>query len=912
MPAMVSRPLEIRAVSEFLQSAAHQPAGLVIEGEPGIGKTTLWLSGVEQARDSGFRVFTARVGQAESMLAYAAVADLLRGVDATVFAELPDVQRLAVDWVLLRAGRNDHPTDQRVVAAAFVAVFDHLAAHSPVVLAVDDVQWLDQSSRDVLAFAARRFHGPVGLLLTERSDTDGASTASWLRLSTSDDIERLRVGPLSLGGLHVLISGRLGRSFPRPTMVRIAEISGGNPFFALELARAVEVGSSNAHNGLPDSLSELMRLRIGRLDSDARKLLLAAASAAEPTVELLSAVTDTPIESLGEAEAKGIVTIDGDLVRFTHPLLAQSVYTDASRAERRVIHRSLAKAVTQPELKARHMALASSRANPETLEALDAAAGAARARGAPAAAAELTDLALGLGGDTPVRRIHAAAHHWQAGNLERARTMLEPTVDLLPPGSRRATALNLLAAMRIHDNSFLSAVDLLKRALIDAEGNEALRVHTILMLSFAQLNTGEFDESLRNAEQAVAQADTLGIAALTSQALAVSAMVRCMCGLGVDEPSLQRALELEDPHDDAPIAFRASANNALMLAYTGRLDDAHAAMHAVRQHCVERGAEADMMFVSVFSTLIHIWRGDFAGAALVAEETTERAQQLGGDHMQVIATTLQAVVATFTGQEVDARDAAHAALDLAKRCGSPRLADWSSISLGLLEVSLGKYEDALAVLQPLLSRFDAVPGTEIITSAYLPDAVEAMVSLGRSAEAEPLIEALEHNGRRLDRPWMLAVGARCRGMWLAAKGDVDAATRAVKDAMAEHDRLPMPFERARTQLLLGQLQRRRRQKESSRATLREAMQAFEAMGAPLWANRAAAELARAEAVPTHDLTLTPSERRVAELAASGMTNKDVATALFISPKTVEANLGRVYRKLGINTRAELGRIIGHS
>lgn len=910
MPAMVSRPLEIRAVSEFLRSAAHRPRGLVIEGEPGIGKTTLWLSGVEQARSTGFRVFTARVGQAESVLAYAAVADLLRTVEATVLAELPDVQRLAVDWVLLRAGREDHPTDQRVVAAAFAAVFDRLAARTPVVIAIDDAQWLDQSSKGVLAFAARRFNHPLGLLLTERSDSDAGSAVTWLRLPEPDGIARLRVGPLSLGGLHVLISERLGRSFPRPTMVRIAEISGGNPFFALELARAVDVGSSNAHTGLPDSLSELMRLRIGRLNSDARKLLLAAASAAKPTVELLAAVTGAPVESLGEAQAKGIIAIDDNLVRFTHPLLAQSVYTDASPAERRAIHRSLADAVTQPELKARHMALASARAKPETLAALDAAAVAARARGAPAAAAELTDLAIGLGGDTPVRRIHAAAHHWQAGNPERARAMLEPTVDQLPAGGRRATALNLLAAMRIHDNSFLRAVDLLKRALVDAEGNQPLRVHTLLMLSYAQLNNGEFDESLRNIEHAVTQADELGIPALVSQALAVSTMVRCMCGLGVDTPSLQRALELESPDDDAPIAFRASANSALMLAYTGRLDEAHAQMLDVRQHCVERGAETDMMFVSVFTTLIQIWRGDFANAALVAEETTERAQQLGGDHMRVIATTLRAVVAAYTGSEDHARDAGQAALEIARRCGSPRLADWSSISLGLLEVSLGKYEEALAILQPLLSRFEAVPGTEIITSAYIPDAVEAMVSLGRSGEAEPLIEALEHNGRRLDRPWMLAVGARCRGMWLAAQGDVEAATRKAQDAMAEHDRLPMPFERARTQLLLGQLHRRQRQKESSRATLREAQQAFEAMGAQLWAKRAAAELARAEAVATRDLMLTASERRVAELAASGMTNKDVATALFISPKTVEANLARVYRKLGINTRAELGRIIG--
>jgi DNA-binding CsgD family transcriptional regulator len=157
---------------------------------------------------------------------------------------------------------------------------------------------------------------------------------------------------------------------------------------------------------------------------------------------------------------------------------------------------------------------------------------------------------------------------------------------------------------------------------------------------------------------------------------------------------------------------------------------------------------------------------------------------------------------------------------------------------------------------------------------------------------------------------MLAVGGRCRSMWLTARGDVEAAARKAHDAMAEHDRLPMPFERARTQLLLGQLQHRQRQKEHARATLREALHTFEAMGTPLWADRARADRARADVVPTHDRRLTPSERRVAELAASGKTNRDVAAALFISPKTVEANLAHIYRKLGIKTRAELGRIIG--
>jgi DNA-binding NarL/FixJ family response regulator len=231
--------------------------------------------------------------------------------------------------------------------------------------------------------------------------------------------------------------------------------------------------------------------------------------------------------------------------------------------------------------------------------------------------------------------------------------------------------------------------------------------------------------------------------------------------------------------------------------------------------------------------------------------------------------------------------------------------------LGFLEVSLGNYEAALTTLTPLRAMLEAFPeSTEVITAFYVPDAVEALIHLGRLGEAEPMIVALERNGERLDRPWMKATGARCRGMLLAARGDVNDANGAVERAMAEYDRLPMPFERARTQLLAGQLQRRQRQKDQAATTLREALKMFEDLNTRLWADRARDELARADVGTRRMSNLSPSEQRVAELAASGMTNRDVAAALFISPKTVESNLARIYRKLGIHSRAELGRHMG--
>jgi ATP/maltotriose-dependent transcriptional regulator MalT len=278
-----------------------------------------------------------------------------------------------------------------------------------------------------------------------------------------------------------------------------------------------------------------------------------------------------------------------------------------------------------------------------------------------------------------------------------------------------------------------------------------------------------------------------------------------------------------------------------------------------------------------------------------------------------LATSLRAEVAAYSGDAAAARRAVDEALDIARRTGTFRLAERVLATLAFLEVSLGNYDAALTALRPVLTRFDAASTpTELPSAVYLPDAIEALIQLDRHTEAEPLIAALEQNGSRLDRAWMRAVGARSRAMLLAARGDLDGAHRAAQTAMAAHQELPMPFERARTLLLVGQLERRLRKKESASASLQESLDTFERLPVPLWAERARAELARANVGPRQNGQLTPSEQRVAELAASGMKNRDVATALFISPKTVEANLARIYRKLGIKSRAELGRHIGRT
>ena len=292
-------------------SADVQPSGLVIAGEPGIGKTTLWLAGVARARDRGFRVLSTRADEAESVLSYAAVADLLEDVEPEVIAALPELQRVAVDRVLFARGSEGPPTDQRVTASAVASVVSALAVEQPVLLAIDDAQWLDVSSQAALAFAARRLSGRVGILLTGRAHAAEPDPGRVVATPNAGCRQQAPRRPLSLGALHTLIFDRFGKAFPRPTMVRIAEVSGGNPFYALELARGVDGRSTSRDAVLPSTLAELVRLRTGHFDGEVGDMLLAACSVADATVDLLADATRLPVERVVELlegpEREGIV-----------------------------------------------------------------------------------------------------------------------------------------------------------------------------------------------------------------------------------------------------------------------------------------------------------------------------------------------------------------------------------------------------------------------------------------------------------------------------------------------------------------------------------------------------------------------------------------------------------------------------
>ncbi|OBA84793.1 hypothetical protein A5642_25605 [Mycolicibacterium mucogenicum] len=901
---------ESRVISEFLASA-RWPAALLLEGEAGIGKTTQWLSVIDQAGALGIRVLAARTAAAESVLAYASLADLLGDVEAAVLADLPGPQRMAMDRVLLRGtGDDDEATDPRAVAAGFVSVVERLADESPVIIAIDDLQWLDTSSRQVVAFAARRLVGRIALLGTVRTEPQHSAAVSWLQLPRVDAVSRIRLQPLSLGKLHGVLVDRLGLSLPRPTMVRIHEISGGNPFYALELARTTGGAAPPGEMSWPGTLAELVQDRIGRVGADAREALLVVACAATPSVELVAQVTDSTTDDvvavLESAESNGIVGIDGERIRFTHPLLAAGVYVAATPTQRRATHRRLAAAIDEPELHARHLALSVTRGDPHTLQALDIAAERALVRGAPAAAAELLDLATGLGGDTPERRIRQANHHYNAGDADRARALLNRTVGEDVSGPIRAQAFSLLGAIEIVDRSHSGAARLLECALAEAAADLAAQVQILVPMSFALYNIDHRELAARRIDDAVARANRLGQPGLLSQALSMRTLIQFWLGSGVDEESLQRAVDLDEGDPATSVFFLPRMHRAILLSCTGRLDEARAEFRIVRQQCIDGGVETDQNFVAINTVHNELWQGDLASATLLADDAMERAVHLGGFH-HTAALVMRARCAAYAGKEEAARDAVREVVATVPLSECFILTGEAIMALGFLDVSLGNYEAALEVLEPLLSTFaDRRRATEIYVAEWLPDAVEVLVGLGRLAEAEPLVEALEVNGRRLDRAWMLAVGGRCRALLLGAQGHVDQAAAEAEHALTEHDRLPMPFERARTLLVLGQLQRRQRRRAVAVATLQEALAAFEGLGTPLWAEQARRALGRIDERSDRGAVLTASERRIAELVASGMSNREVAAKLFVSAKTVEVHLSRIYRKLGIRSRAELG------
>ena len=352
MSSLVGRDSELGAVETFLSS--ERPCALAIVGEPGIGKTTLWQVAVEEARAQGARVLIARPTESEARLPFAGLADLLADVPDELFAQLPEPQRVGLDAALLRAA-STRPPERRVVGAGFLTLLRALAGESEVVCAIDDLHWLDASSAAVVEFALRRLgEDPVRGLFSVRAAE--LARAPIPALERDRQVEHLELGPLSVAALHRVLTQELGRAFPRPTLVRIAQATGGNPLYAIEIARELDRRGEHDISGrvpVPQGLDALVRARVRALPAETRDALLRAATLARPDTETID-----PVE-LAPAEEAGLVRVEVDgRIEFVHPLFASAVYSAAPAARLREAHRAAADLARDPEERARHLALA--------------------------------------------------------------------------------------------------------------------------------------------------------------------------------------------------------------------------------------------------------------------------------------------------------------------------------------------------------------------------------------------------------------------------------------------------------------------------------------------------------------------------------------------------------------------------
>ncbi len=899
MSDVVGRDAELRAVEAFLGPRDAGPRVLAIAGEAGIGKTTLWTSAVEDARATGSAVLVARPVESEARLSFVGLADLLSGLPDDVFVALPSPQRAALDVALLRASARRAPA-RRLVGTALLSLLRALAREQDVVVAVDDLQWLDTPSAAALEFALRRIGDePIRAVLSFRPEGEEHSPVS--ALMSEGRVESIVLGPLSVAALHRVLARELGQAFPRPTLVRIATASGGNALHAIEIARLiVRTGDAASFFDLPvpESLRSLVAARVRSLPVSTRNVLLESAMLAKADLGVLDA------EALAPAEEAGLVRIRSDeRVEFVHPLYASAVYASASTARRRATHRRLADVVEDKEERGRHLALGCAGRDERVALEVEEAAEFARLRGAPDAAAELTELALRLLPPASLRhdelRLRLAEHLYLASDFWRASGVLDELCRSLEPSDLRARALLALSEIDYWRFGESASLVLCERALADAR-DPLLRARCFVGIASA---AGTVD--LPRAADAARGALELLEASLDPEpglfAAALAARVRTdlFLGRGFDASSAAKALELEAEDPPAVVDGRVVFKLGQWCRYVDDFDGARARYAEAEAQAQAEGDESSVANILLNRVILETWAGELAAAMKLARRMVEAFAQQGVD---IEAGRLwQAYVDAYAGRVEEVRLAARV-VDSTE----PIVVGLWSRSLGLAELAAGDPEAADRHLADALEHFDAVDFREPAIWRVHGDAIEAALSTGNPERADRLLDRFEEGARASRIPWSLAVSARCRGLVLAAAGELESALDHVERALVEHERCPMPFERARTLLARGQILRRLKRKREARASLERALEVFAQIGADLWASRTEDELRRV-AVRRAPEELSATELQIARLAASGLTNKAIAEQAFVSINTVEANLRRAYRKLGIRSRAQLAR-----
>jgi len=902
---LVGRDAELGAVRGLVDGLADARGGaLLLRGDAGIGKTAL-LEGAREMAPAA-TVLACQGIESESHLPFGALRDLVWPViDAR--AELPRPQQDALGGAL--ALGPPAPGDRLAVCVATLGVLEAAAESGPVVALVDDAQWLDDASRECVAYAARRARGRLAVLLTLRS---GEGIEGW------DGIPALEIGPLDRGAAGDLLDDRVP-GLAGDVREAIATAAGGNPLALVELPAALSPQQRRGDAPLDQPLApgrgleRVYSARLAGLPEDTRAALLVAAACDSGELAAVAAAAralGSSAAALQAAEAAGLIELHEDRLTFGHPLVRGAVYHGAAAPQRRAAHRALAAAI-EGDARAWHLASAAVGPDEEAAAALEELAGVAAARRAYAVAADALDRSARLSEDparSASRLLGAGASSLAAGRAPEAAAFAEQASARAGDPVTRAGAEHLRAVVTLWSGRVVEARELLEASADGAaSAHPAMAALILADASFACCAAADCPRALELAERARGLLDHDADPAVRAPVLAVLSWALILRGeSGRARPLMQEAIDLAptlDPFSPAAQLVLIALNCRLPFEdYEAVLADALARADGARESGSLYALPMPLATAAQAADRLGRWDAalDLCADAIAAAEET------GQWGPAATAAAVRARLVAARGQEGQCRADAASALALAESSGVASMAAYAHGALGFLELSLGRVEGAIEELE-LTERLLAAGRMEEPTIIpWAPDLIEAYVRAGRHEPARRVLATLERQAESAGTGGAAALAERCRGLLAAGDFD-DHFARAL-----EHDaRSPMPFERARTHLAWGMRLHRARRRVAARERLREAARAFGALGATAWADTARAELRAAGGRQRRPLgdELTAQEERVARAAGRGATTQEIAAELFLSPKTVEFHLGRAYRKLGVRSRAELATVI---
>jgi DNA-binding CsgD family transcriptional regulator len=913
---LVGREPETAVLVGLLAEAAEgRSAALALRGEPGIGKSALLELAIERAQD--FRVLRAKGIESEAEIAFSGLQELVRPVVGLVDG-LPERQRAVLAGAL--ALGPPVPGDPLAVRAATLSLLAAAAEEKPVLIAVDDAQWLDPGSAEALAFAARRFDSEgICTLLAIRDGEPGAFD--------STGVPELTVGPLAEDAARTLVQCARETEIDPAIAQQLVSVAGGNPLALLELPSALSAGQLSGRAPLQEPLPVGARVqrafagRLARLPSESREaLLIAAASGHGEHVAVAAALR---AYGLGEAalappERAGLIAIADGRIAFRHPLVRSVVYERASGRQRRAAHSALATASEgSGDRRAWHRAAAATGPDETVAAALEKAGVRAAARGAPPTAARAYQRAAGLSVsvDRQAARLLSAAHCSLAGGrLAWTAELVAEGVPLAETVARRGDFLQLAAAVERERGSVVQSRTMLRDEAAATAASDPTRATLMLIdATCADTMSGDLTAAADSGSRA------LEVAAHASCSDAVRRLARATCDWVANRRGELPAGDVEIETARTAIASERELPPAATIAtellwggwYAQQVESAQPRMDNALDRAIatarESGALAILPYLLGQGSQLDFREGQWRRASARAAEAAELAASMGQVGERAWGLVNLAWVEAAQGREADCRAHAAEAGELATASSAGALLLQLSAVLGLLELGLGRISDALARLDECASQAMAAGHNHPNVLRYEPDHVEALHGLGREREAEAVAVRLLDAAERVQSPFGLAAAARCKGLL----EDDTGYEQQFRTALALHDRTASPFDRARTQLCYGERLRRVRRILDAREQLTDALAAFEQLGAGCWAHRTRLELAGAGAPVSaspplaEGAPLTPQELRVALVIADGATVREAAAHLFLSPKTIEAHLGRVYRKLGVHNRAQL-------